>query len=246
MQTADALTGLDRLSLARCDIVYRSLPRDGRAAALDRASACTVGDRHAFAVAGGVAGEPDSAAAAQLAVDVATAAAAANQNAWAGVQAARSELVEQLASRRLDGNAALAVAVTTPRGIDVAWAGNCRVYALHQDTLDQVTIDHTHGAQMRAVGVTVAEHDEHFDLLTSSVATVDGVIGRALVADPFDRLLLCSGGVTQVLTEGQLHMFLLRRQRPGVVLDELLATVARLGGPCSATALIAQPRLETA
>jgi serine/threonine protein phosphatase PrpC len=95
------------------------------------------------------------------------------------------------------------VAVVQPGApaVQVALAGDCRVYRLgHTDVLEQVTTDHTRGEQLRQLGFLDRDAPPCAadSVVTSRLAC--GPIGSALVqVELTRRLLLCSDGVGKQL-----------------------------------------------
>ena len=104
------------------------------------------------------------------------------------------------------------VAVLVARGTEYTciWAGDSRIYLLRDGTLQQLTRDHSLvQAMVEAGSITAAEAEHHprANVITRAVgAGEDGLeleeAGGTLVAG--DRFLLCSDGLSKVVSEGEI------------------------------------------
>ena len=90
------------------------------------------------------------------------------------------------------------------------WAGDSRAYVLRRDALHQITSDHSMVQEMVAAGtLTEAEAERHpnSNVITRAIGVqadgklVEKTIG---VAEPGDRFLLCSDGLSKTLETAQL------------------------------------------
>lgn len=170
-------------------------------------------DAWAVAVAAGFGFHQHVTVSARLAVAVA-AKVGVEQGAEAGLLAASTALHRDAepvagAPNWLEPDCVLAIATCTDNAtINVAWAGDCRVYALpvgNQD-LRQVTRDHTVGQRMRSDNQPAAEAAEHDDELVTTLLHAHELHGTAV--EPLSgvaALLLTTPGVHRPLTLDALH-----------------------------------------
>jgi len=116
----------------------------------------------------------------------------------------------------------------------VLWAGDSRAYRWRAGTLEQLTRDHS-----------LAE-------LSGTAAVESSVITRAVGVDvdlmldvhrdavrPDDRFLLCSDGLTRVVPEAEIRMWM---QSPDIqtAVDGLIKATLTAGGPDNVTVVIAE------
>jgi PPM family protein phosphatase len=130
----------------------------------------------------------------------------------------------------------------------IAHAGDSRAYLFHEGALHRLTRDHTVAEALRAEGVLmdVASNDrlnpmEH--VITNAVgggtAGVDPDIVRIdLVAS--DYLLLCTDGLTNMVTDDQIAAILTREQDPGTASAALVDEALANGGEDNVTAVVAR------
>lgn len=204
----------------------------------DAAGHHRVGGRIAWAVADGVGNHSDAPAAARRAVTTATRTAAATGDALLGVQAARDALAA-LHERGFGGDSTLVLAVATHDGVDLAWVGDSRAYLVVDGAVRQLTVDHNAGTWLRGQGVEVPDDSTLFNRLTSHVR--NGDVGRAHVAAPIDRLLLCTDGVYRVLDDALLSEAARRfAHRPAALTHRLMLAVRNRGAVDNATVLVVQ------
>jgi serine/threonine protein phosphatase PrpC len=129
-----------------------------------------------------------------------------------------------LTAARIDGSAAL-----------LAHVGDSRAYLLREGMLRQLTTDHTLVARMVSSGeISEAEADvhPHKNVLTRAIGTDEQVEVDedtvALQAD--DRLLLCSDGLTGMVTEEQIQAILEHSDGAQQAADRLVKAANRAGG----------------
>ena len=143
----------------------------------------------------------------------------------------RSEEDEQLSgmgttltAARIEGGSAL-----------IAHVGDSRAYLLREGVLRQLTTDHTLVARMVKSGeISEAEADvhPHKNVLTRALGTDEQVEvdeDSIALADG-DRLLLCSDGLTGMVTEDQIQAILENSDQPQQAADRLVKAANRAGG----------------
>jgi protein phosphatase len=137
-----------------------------------------------------------------------------------------------LTAARIDGGSAL-----------IAHVGDSRAYLLRDGSLRQLTTDHTLVARMvRSGEITEAEAEvhPHKNVLTRALGTDEQVEvdedSIALVDG--DRLLLCSDGLTGMVTEDQIQAILETSEQPQQAADRLVKAANRAGGIDNITVVV--------
>jgi protein phosphatase len=199
-----------------------------------------------FAVADGMGGHKGGEVASQLALDTLE----------AEFREGRVDLVQQIK----DANAAVferSQADTSVKGMGTtltavvveggsalfAHVGDSRAYLLRADDLRQLTDDHTLVARMVKSGEiseAEAEVHPHRSVLTRALGTEPDI-----VVDEFDvaltdgdRLLLCSDGLTGMVTEEQIAAILSSTADPQEAADRLVRAANRAGGVDNITVVV--------
>ena len=129
-----------------------------------------------------------------------------------------------LTAARIDGTSAL-----------LAHVGDSRAYLMRDGDLRQLTADHTLVARMvRSGEITAAEADvhPHKNVLTRALGT-DAEVEvdeETISLSDGDRLLLCSDGLTGMVTEDQIQAILENSDDPQRAADQLVRAANRAGG----------------
>jgi len=129
-----------------------------------------------------------------------------------------------LTGARIDGTSAL-----------IAHVGDSRAYLLRDGELRQLTADHTLVARMVKSGeITEAEAEvhPHKNVLTRALGTDEQVEvdEDTITLVDGDRLLLCSDGLTGMVTEDQIQAILETSEQPQQAADRLVKAANRAGG----------------
>jgi protein phosphatase len=129
-----------------------------------------------------------------------------------------------LTAARVDGTSAT-----------IAHVGDSRAYLLREGLLRQLTTDHTLVERMiRSGEITEAEADvhPHKNVLTRALGTDENVEvdEDAVALIDGDRLLLCSDGLTGMVTEDQIQAILETTENPQQAADRLVKAANRAGG----------------
>ena len=129
-----------------------------------------------------------------------------------------------LTAARVDGASAL-----------IAHVGDSRAYLLRDGELRQLTADHTLVARMVQSGeITEAEAEvhPHKNVLTRALGTDEQVEVDEDTIELLDgdRLLLCSDGLTGMVTEDQIQAILENSEQPQQAADRLVKAANRAGG----------------
>ena len=137
-----------------------------------------------------------------------------------------------LTAAQLDGNR-----------VHLVHVGDSRAYLLRGGELTQITEDHTLVHRMVVEGEISEEEAEthpHRSILTRALG-VDRNIQvdeRDLEVAPGDRLLLCTDGLTGMISEAQIREILLETPDPQEAVNELVKGANRAGGIDNITAVI--------
>ena len=129
----------------------------------------------------------------------------------------------------------LTAALVDGASASIAHVGDSRAYLLREGKLRQLTTDHTLVARMVKSGeITEAEADvhPHKNVLTRALGTDQEVeVDEDTVALlDGDRLLLCSDGLTGMVTEDQIQAILENSEQPQQAADRLVKAANRAGG----------------
>jgi PPM family protein phosphatase len=193
-----------------------------------------------FAVADGLGGHEAGEIASSIAVEALIDAAPARADAKAlgrAVRAANRAVIK--AAREGRGRegmgTTLTAAVVEGDRIVVAHVGDSRAYLLHGETLERVTRDHSMVADMIEQG-TLTEEDSrthpHRSVITRALGTDPNMYADTfeVTAGPGDRLLLCSDGLTGMLTDERIAEILIEYGDPDLAARMLVDAANEAGG----------------
>ena len=163
------------------------------------------------------------------------------------VQAANVAVVDAARQRpRLSGmGTTLTLALLDPDGdLDIAHVGDSRAYLLRDRMLEQLTHDHSYVAEMIAAGKLTPQEAEihpYRSVLTRAVGLGPAieVDSHGFVLETGDRLLLCSDGLTSMLSNEKVSEILCGDDSsPGVAADALVAAANEAGGADNITVIV--------
>lgn len=205
-----------------------------------------------FAVADGMGGHRGGATASQLALDTlaeAFAKAPAVTAEWLAeaVQDANRQVFDRASHEpglRGMGTTLVAVAVDPGGHAWVAHVGDSRAYRLRAAQLVPLTEDHSVVAEMLQRGLVTPEearvHPRRNEILRSvGVAPSVEVDVRALGLSAGDRLLLCSDGLSGVVSDAELAR-LLADHAPAETVERAIESANDRGGPDNITAVVVE------
>jgi serine/threonine protein phosphatase PrpC len=159
------------------------------------------------------------------------------------IETASAEIHRQAQDPTYAGMGSTVVAAVV-RGDDlvVANAGDSRAYLLRDGTLKRLTEDHTWVAERAAAGVLTPEEAAHHEMRHLIIRSLGDQPTVQVEVRPYrllagDRLLLCSDGVWEPVSEREIAS-LLRRRRPQAAATQLVERAAAAGGVDDATALV--------
>lgn len=122
--------------------------------------------------------------------------------------------------------------------------GDSRCYLLRDEDLQQITKDHTFVQTLVDEGRITAEEADHHpqrNLITNSLDGREGIELDLSVRETRvgDRYLLCSDGLSGVVSEETLRETLLREADTDVAVEHLVELALKGGGPDNITAIVA-------
>jgi PPM family protein phosphatase len=122
--------------------------------------------------------------------------------------------------------------------------GDSRAYRLRGDELEQITTDHSLVAELVESGVLTPEEAERHpqrSAITRAVGTERAIEVDVFTvpAEPGDLALLCSDGLTDMLSEEEIASVLIEADRdPGAAADALVAAANAKGGEDNITVVL--------
>jgi serine/threonine protein phosphatase PrpC len=206
-----------------------------------------------WAVADGMGGHAVGDLASRLVIDMlsmmppATGAKQGCAQARAQLQNANRQLRDEAARRQVQRiGSTVVVLLTCDRFCGYLWAGDSRLYLCRQGQLRQLTRDHSHVEELRALGQLTEEearnHPAHH-IITRAVGATDSLALDEDIIEVVDGdvFLLCSDGLSNELTDAEILAVLtaspLDCRR---VTDELIDMALARGGRDNITAVVAQ------
>jgi PPM family protein phosphatase len=123
--------------------------------------------------------------------------------------------------------------------------GDSRAYLIRDNQLQQITQDHTWVDEQIRAGVMTpkqaARHPRRQALTQSMGGSPLVKVDRGMLAlRPDDQLLLCSDGLSGVVSNSELHAVLLSGRSPQVICQHLVTLANEHGGPDNVTVLLAK------
>ena len=124
-----------------------------------------------------------------------------------------------------------------------AHAGDSRAYLVRDHIARQLTEDHTLLARLAAAGIDVTAQGEESrwkGVLTNALGIGDRttIATFVLPLDPGDRLLFCSDGVTEYVSEKEVGEVLTEQPSPARAAQRLIELALERGGADNATAVV--------
>jgi len=191
-----------------------------------------------YVVADGMGGHRGGQVASQVALETMEALATAGSGSLADHVRRANQAVwdRSLSDDRLSGmGTTLTAARVEGASALIAHVGDSRAYLLREGRLQQLTTDHTLVCRMvRSGEITEAEADvhPHKNVLTRALGTDEQVEvdEDSIALLDGDRLVICSDGLTGMVTEDQIQAILENRDQPQQAADRLVKAANRAGG----------------
>lgn len=130
----------------------------------------------------------------------------------------------------------------------IAHVGDSRAYLLSEGTLRQLTRDHTIAQTLQDVGVPAEETTQYKHLLVNSFGAHSEAVKIDISHVPLqngDRLLVCSDGLTDMVTDGEIAATLVSEKSAKAACDSLIAQALMNGGHDNVTVVVADFHAET-
>lgn len=145
----------------------------------------------------------------------------------------------------------LTLAIANKWNLYVAHAGDSRCYLLRGDNLQQITTDHTVVAELVRRGIVKPEdaaHHAYRHVITNAVGgrheTVDVEL-KTMDLEPQDTLLLCTDGLTDMLTNDQIKEIVKTAADPEAACMHLVQAALTKGGRDNVTVIVARFENDT-
>ncbi len=130
---------------------------------------------------------------------------------------------------------------------EIYWShvGDSRLYLIRENTLQQITSDHSLVWELMQNGSITSEEAQvhpHRNILTRAVGTSDTLrvdSGRFLW-QPGDNLLLCTDGLTNMLSEDTILNVCTQPNNPNTIVNALVDQARQAGGHDNITAILLQ------
>jgi serine/threonine protein phosphatase PrpC len=126
----------------------------------------------------------------------------------------------------------------------MAHIGDSRAYLLREGELDQVTTDHSfvqHLVDTGRLSVADAENHPKRSMLLRVLGDIDADVPVDISVretKPGDRWLLCSDGLSGVVSRSTIHQTLVEVEDPGDCADALMALALAAGAPDNVTCIV--------
>lgn len=213
-----------------------------------------------FAVADGMGGHRGGSVASKLALEVLSQMGgdsmsgdgAAKDLAEMVVQANEAVLERASEQPRLTGmGTTLTAIVVQPGRLHLAHVGDSRAYMLRDGTLSQLTEDHSLVQRMVKEGKLTPEEAEvhpHRSVLTRALGVEPEleVDKETIEVRPGDRVLLCSDGLTTMVSEDEIQEVLAEQQDPQAAAEALVEAANEAGGADNVTAVVIDVLVDAA
>lgn len=129
--------------------------------------------------------------------------------------------------------------------LSMAHIGDSRAYLLRDEVLDQVTTDHSfvqHLVDTGRISAADAEHHPKRSMLLRVLGDVDADVPVDISVRetrPGDRWMLCSDGLSGVISRDTLHKTMVEVEDPGDCADALVSLALSAGAPDNVTCVVA-------
>ena len=165
--------------------------------------------------------------------------------AWlsAAIQAGNVEVFERSEKAGTDMGTTVVAALVAGQEAYIAHVGDSRAYRINDAGIEQITIDHSLVESLVASNQITREEARHHPQSNVIYRTIGDK--RQVTVDldqvtlaPGDSLLLCSDGLSGMLTDDQLRQLVTTATSPQAACDALIAAANRVGGEDNITAIV--------
>lgn len=164
------------------------------------------------------------------------------------IQAANQAIIEQRQQTETDMGSTLVAAILTHNTAYISHVGDSRAYHISHNKIHQLTTDHSLVERLVATHqITRAEARHHPQgnivyrtLGDKSQVEIDSLI---FVVPPGDYLLLCSDGLTGMLTDEEIQALVWAAPSPQAACAELIRAGNEAGGTDNITVILVKPEL---
>ena len=124
----------------------------------------------------------------------------------------------------------------------IAYVGDSRIYRIRQDTITQLSHDHSRVMEMVDRGLITKEEARNHpqsNIITRAIGATDTILPESKQVNVYrdDRFLMCSDGISDQLSDDEI--FHLTRDKPGNdACKQLIALANNRGGPDNSTVQI--------
>lgn len=156
-------------------------------------------------------------------------------------------MLDSMGGRRVSGaeigSTVTILATVPPYGI-VAHVGNSRAYLVRAGTLYRLTTDHTVGPLVADAGLlnaSAAATPPALDAARRALGVGTGDLApdvQRLRLESGDRVLLCTDGLTETLSDDELRDLIVGTESPAVACKQLVALAVERGAPDNVTAVL--------
>lgn len=150
------------------------------------------------------------------------------------VQKVNDKIVNLRETKRSDLATTLTMALVLGRNVFVAHCGDSRMYVLKGDQLTLATEDHKYVVELVRAGLMTAEEAKispQRSVLTSALGMRNPRIDiKCLQIDGDESLLLCSDGLTDLVSEEEVKAYLSHYKYPSIVAQALIDLANSRGG----------------
>lgn len=139
--------------------------------------------------------------------------------------------------------ATLAVVLICDGRAYIANVGDSRVYRLRRGRLTQLSVDHSVVSELLEAGQISPDEAPHHStrgIVTQYMGMPEGVepLVRSVSLNGGDRFLLCTDGLTDLVSEDAIAAVLKTEMRPQAAADRLVAAANRAGGADNVTVVV--------
>lgn len=126
----------------------------------------------------------------------------------------------------------------------IAHVGDSRIYRVRNHSCERMTIDHTKNQALLDTGkIRPEEENNHYygRIITQALGGYDDlaeVYTRVEDVRRGDRFLLCTDGLHDLVTDGEIQEFLRENPSPQTACDELVEAAIRRGGSDNVTVIV--------